>query len=812
MDRLGQDLRLSLRGLRRSPAFAVTATIVLALGIGMSVAMLTVFRTVLVRRLPVVEQDRLVVLWTYEDPSVELAGRTSDLATVRRESRTMRDIAGVAHWPASPAPLMDGSRSIPLNRSLVTGNFFDVLGVKPVIGRLLHSGDDAVGDFQMSGANSHQVLVLSYSAWQGKFGGDPSVIGRHLIEPYARWDYTIIGVAPPGLDYPAGAEYWAPIWGGWSGGVSTIAIGRLSPGASLTGARDEYYSIAQRTATPQVHWKGAHAATFTETVLGNIAPILNVLMAACSVLLLIACLNVGNLLLLRASVRGREVAVRRALGAGYGDIVRQLLVEAALLAAAGGILGLALAEALLRVLVRLAPPQLPRLDEVRLTGMPVVAAVAITAGAVLLFGLAPALVAARANLAGALRSDSRSGGETGRRRTVRQLLVTTQVALAMLMLTCAGLLAHSLARLEGQALGYTPEHLSILSFSVDAQRYDSLSKLIALGDRVLSLVQSTPGVSSATPIVIPPLLGANVWQWRFDKEGQSETEAAKNPLLPVECAAGPDYFKVFQTPILRGRAFTAGDDANAPLVAIVSESVARSYWPGEDPIGKRIRLPPPATGIAGTSNWRTVVGVVPDTHFRSLREVTPMVYLPWHQGDWQTYLAIRSRAELGALLPLLRRAVHAADPRADLWYVHTMDDLLAEPLAQPRFGTLLMSSFGVAALVLAAVGLFGVISSIVLQQTRELGIRMALGATPGAVQRAVLARAAGLTIVGAVVGLVGAVLASRLFRALLFEVSPVDPLSLVGAAAVLVAVGAIAAYAPARRATRIDPARALRAD
>jgi len=265
MDRLRHDLRLSLRSLRRAPTFSIAAVIILAVGIGMSAAMFTVFRTVLVRRLPVVAQDRIAVLWTYRDPAVEQAGGTRELATIRRESHTMRDIAGVAHWPASPVPMLSGERVILLGRSLVTGNFFDVLGVKPVIGRLLKPSDDAVGAFQASGANSSQALVLSYAAWQEKFGGDPAVVGRHLVEPYSRWDFRIAGVAPPGLDYPAGAEYWAPIWGGWNGEVSTIAVARLVPGATLATARSEYFSIANRL-QPEVHWTGAHAATFTETV------------------------------------------------------------------------------------------------------------------------------------------------------------------------------------------------------------------------------------------------------------------------------------------------------------------------------------------------------------------------------------------------------------------------------------------------------------------------------------------------------------------------------------------------------------------
>jgi predicted permease len=810
MEHLKQDLKSALRGFRRTPTFFVTAVLILGLGIGMSVAMFTVFRAVLVRRLPVIDQDRVLVMWTYRDPKVEFAAGTKDLAAVRRETRTLHDVAGVAHWPASAAPMLDGTHPIPLNRSLVTGNFFDVLGAKPVLGRLLRPSDDDVGEWNRAGTGVSKVLVLSYAAWQSKFGGDPAVIGRHLIEPYSRWEYMIVGVAPPGLDYPAEAEYWAPIWGGWSGGVATIAVGRLAPGATMRSARDEYFNIVRRM-QPQMHFMGVHATSFTETVVGKVAPVLTVLLAAVAVLLLIACLNVGNLLLFRASGRGREIAVRRALGAAYGDIIRQLLVEAGVLAAAGGILGLALAVALLRLLVRLAPPQLPRLDEVGLTGAPLLVAIAVTGITVLLFGVVPALFSARTNLVSPLRFDSRAGTESRRRRGMRQLLVTSQVALAMVMLAGTALLARSLERLQRQDLGYIADHLAILAFSVNAQRYDTSPKIIALGDQLLPRLQSMPGVTAATPILIPPLLGPNVWQFRFDKEGQTETEAAANPTVPVE-AAGPDFFRVFGIPIVRGRAFLDTDRENAPLVAIVSESVARRFWPGEDPIGKRIGVPPPWSTVAGTTDWRTVVGLTHDNHLRSLRESLPAIYVPWHQGYWQTYFAIQTTSDLGTLLPATRRVAHEVDPQFDLWYGRTMDELLAEPLAQPRFGTLLMSSFGLAALVLAAIGLFGVMSSIVGEQTRELGIRIALGAMPNDVRRSVLGRAFVLTILGVAIGLVGAIGASRLFQNLLFEVSALDPLALVSAGALLVVVALLAAYVPARRATRIDPVQALRAD
>ena len=671
MDRLTQDLKSALRGFRGTPAFFVTAVIILGLGIGMSVAMFTVFRAVLVRRLPVVDQDRLVVMWTYRVPGVEFATGTKQLGAFRRETRTLRDVAGVAHWPATPAPMLFGDRSVPLNRSLVTGNFFELLGVKPFLGRLLRPSDDAVGQSDRQGTGVPKVIVLSYAAWQSKFGGDSSVIGRHLIEPFSRWDFTIVGVAPPGLDYPASAEYWAPIWDGWSGGVGTIAVGRLAPQATVETARDEYLRIA-RDLNPEWRLQGVNARTFTETVLGNVAPVLLVLVAAVAFLLIIACLNVGNLLLLRASRRAREVAVRRALGAGYGDIVRQLLVESMLLATAGGALGFALAEASLKVLVRLAPPQLPRLDDVRLTGAPVLSAIGLTAAAVILFGLTPALLGARTSLALPLRFDSRAGTESRRRRGLRQWLVASQVALAMVMLAGAALLARSLERLQQQNLGYVSDHLAILSFSYNAQRQDSFPKLLALGDQLLARLQSMPTVTSVTPILIPPLLGANVWQLRFESEGQTDTEAAADPTVPVE-VGGPDFFRTFGIPVIHGRPFREADREGAPLVAVVSESVARRFWPGEDPIGKRIRLP---RMYGELTQWRTVVGVTHDTHLRSLRETTPTVYLPWHQFTWQTYYAVRSTGDFGTLVPLARRHAHEVDPQVDLWMGQTMDQLL----------------------------------------------------------------------------------------------------------------------------------------
>ncbi len=302
MDRIGQDLRLALRGFRRTPGFFITAVLILGLGIGMSVAMFTVFRTVLIQRLPVVNQDRIAVMWTYRTPGVELTAGTKELATVRKESRTMRDVAGVAHFPAAPMPFLDGERAIQMNRAMVTGNFFDVLGARPVLGRLFTADDDERTAFNANTQDLTRSMVLSYKAWQSRFGGDSSVIGRKLIEPYLRWTYTVVGVAPPGLNYPDGAEYWIPMWGGWNGGVSAIAVGRLNPGATLVAARNEYFQIEDRL-RPDFHFRGVEAKTFEETVLGSVTPVLATLSGAVALLLLIACLNVGNLLLLRVQSR-----------------------------------------------------------------------------------------------------------------------------------------------------------------------------------------------------------------------------------------------------------------------------------------------------------------------------------------------------------------------------------------------------------------------------------------------------------------------------------------------------------------------------
>ncbi|MEP6689800.1 MAG: ABC transporter permease [Gemmatimonadaceae bacterium] len=796
MSRLVQDLRLALRGFRRTPAFPVTAVTILGVGIGMAVAMFAVFDTVMVQTLPVRDQDRIIVAWPYRVPTTEYGLQHKDIAQLKRESRTMRDIADVAHWGATSAPLLDGDRSVVLNRVLASGNFFDVLGARAHIGRLMRPEDDANGTVN--------VMVLSYGAWRAQFGADPNIVGRKITEPYERKVYTVIGVAPPGLDYPSGAGYWIPPWRDFAQS-SVIAIARLAPGATPAAARAELFAIKRRL-SPELDLAGANAFTFTEAVLGDVRPALIVLTAAVALLLVIACVNVGGLLLLRAAGRAREFAVRRALGASYGEIARQLLVESALIGVGGGVLGILCARAALRLLIAVAPQTLPRLDAIQLEGVPAGVAVGVTVVATLLFGVGPSLLAARGNISTSLRLGSRTSTDNRARRRLRQSLVAAQVALALIMLAGAALLARSLERLSRIDLGYRADRLSILSVSWPATKYDSEPKVRDLGDELMARWRTTPGVTSLTPIVVPPLIGDNVFVGRPELEGQTKSESASNPVIPVE-AGGVDYFRTMGIPIRRGRGLLESDREASPQIAVVSEAVARRLWPHQDPLGKRMRY-----WSTDSTEWRTVVGVAGDIRFRSLRDATPTIYIPWRQGNFQMNFAIRTTDDLPGVLPSLRRDAHAVEPGLSLWYAHSMDDLLGAPLAQPRLSAFLLSAFGVVALALAAIGLYGVMASVVREQTRDIGIRLALGATPGRVRGEVLREALIVAAVGAALGIAGALVTSRVLTALLYEVSPGDPIAIVAASALLLGVVALAAYVPARRATKVDPAGALRAE
>ncbi len=817
------DLRLALRALRRTPTFTATAVLILALGIGTASAMFTVFQSVVVRRLPVQNPDRIVELsGVAKGAARELPITLDPFRRFRQENRTLQSVGGFAHWGAVAAPVTDGDRQLLLRQATVTGNFFQVLGAAPILGRLLRPEDEREYGPNATNANA-LVAVISYDAWRRSFGGDSAVIGRHLRLPDMKWNPTIVGVAPPGLDYPRGAELWTP--NVYAGGMDLVA--RLAPRATLDAARADYLAFVKRDPdylkAGLADHIGARAEPLERMVLGDVKTALITLTTAVAVLLLLACVNIGNLLLLHAAGRTRELAVRRALGAGSAAIVQQLSVESAVLGIGGGVLGFGLAQVLLSVFLRLAPAGLPRLDMVRIAPAPLAIAAAATVLAVLLFSLLPVVSTVRCDLSSQLRADARSGTEGRRLRAVRRTLVASQIALALVLLSGAGLLVRSFARLSGLDMGFATSHLSVLGVSmpwdkwvawcggappkVDSAATNRFRKCMdgwsfQFHDQLVTGFRAIPGVEKASPVAVPPFLGSNVFMTRLMAAGQSEGESSANPWVGMDFV-GPEYFDAIGLPILRGRGFTDADREGSPNVAVVTQTIANRFWPGEDPIGKQVRQ-------AAGSPVITVVGLVGDFHFREHRQATPMLIRPYRQDFAQGNLVIRTQGALATLLPAIRKAVQAVDPDAALVEARTMDEVIAPQLAQPRLNALLLSAFAFAAVLLAAIGLYGIMASAVSHQTRELGVRLALGATPDRLRAMILRQALTVAGAGALTGLLGALAGSRLITSMLFEVTPTDPVALLGACGLLLAVALLAAYIPARRATRVDPMVALR--
>ena len=817
------DLRLALRALRRTPTFTATAVLILALGIGTASAMFTVFQSVVVRRLPVQNPDRIVELsGVAKGAARELPITLDPFRRFRQENRTLQSVGGFAHWGAVAAPVTDGDRQLLLRQATVTGNFFQVLGAAPILGRLLRPEDEREYGPNATNANA-LVAVISYDAWRRSFGGDSAVIGRHLRLPDMKWNPTVVGVAPPGLDYPRGAELWTP--NVYAGGMDLVA--RLAPRATLDAARADYLAFVKRDPdylkAGLADHIGARAEPLERMVLGDVKTALITLTTAVAVLLLLACVNIGNLLLLHAAGRTRELAVRRALGAGSAAIVQQLSAESAVLGIGGGVLGFGLAQVLLSVFLRLAPAGLPRLDMVRIAPAPLAIAAAATVLAVLLFSLLPVVSTVRCDLSSQLRADARSGTEGRRLRAVRRTLVASQIALALVLLSGAGLLVRSFARLSGLDMGFATSHLSVLGVSmpwdkwvawcggappkVDSAATNRFRKCMdgwsfQFHDQLVTGFRAIPGVEKASPVAVPPFLGSNVFMTRLMAAGQSEGESSANPWVGMDFV-GPEYFDAIGLPILRGRGFTDVDREGSPNVAVVTQTIANRFWPGEDPIGKQVRQ-------AAGSPVITVVGLVGDFHFREHRQATPMLIRPYRQDFAQGNLVIRTQGALATLLPAIRKAVQAVDPDAALVEARTMDEVIAPQLAQPRLNALLLSAFAFAAVLLAAIGLYGVMASAVSHQTRELGVRLALGATPDRLRAMILRQALTVAGAGALTGLLGALAGSRLITSMLFEVPPTDPVALLGACGLLLAVALLAAYIPARRATRVDPMVALR--
>jgi predicted permease len=699
-ERFQRDVTVALRSLRRSPTFAITTILVLALGIGMSTAMFSVYKTMLVERLPVVDQERLVVMHPLDRTGAHLDVPYYYLDVIRRDSSMFRAVGGIFHLGAIPAPYGDADQSMNMVTGVVSPNLFTVLGTRPFLGRLIREEDGRPG--------AERVIVLAYAAWRKRFAGDPNVVGRTLIEPATQTPGRIVGVAPPGFAYPVGADAWISVTPDFTAQVDVVA--RIRPGMSPEAARAELLALMKRvnpfTNDPNekalardVPIAGVEARTFADTVVGDARSTVVALTLAVGLLLLIACANVGSLVLVRLTGRQREIAVRRAIGASFRDVVHLFVIENAILGIAGGFGGLLVAVVLLRSLAVVAPLSLSRLDAVEHAGAPLATTTAVAIVAMLLFSLVPSAVSARVDSSTVLRSDSRAGSGRAKRRA-RALLVASQLALAVVLLAGTALLTTTLARLQTMDLGFHTEHLSILSFTGPPGVFQR-EKVMAVAKGLLERIQRQPGVIAATPVESMPFKGQSLFIMKVARSDAPASGDESRPFTPFEFV-GPDYFRTFRIPIRRGRGFQTTDTRGGPNVVIINETLAKQLWPNEDPIGKQLR------NIYAATVW-TVVGVAANTHFRELRDVGPVVYFDWEQAEpfWNGFVAVHTARPIADVLPALRQATKDYDASISIWDSATMDDLLDAPLAQPRLGALVLGAFSAVALLVSVVGLYG---------------------------------------------------------------------------------------------------------
>ena len=799
MNALAMDLRSSFRSLRRNLGFSLVVVATLTLGIGGCTAIFGFIDGVLLKPLPYPRADRLVVVCETNPEVLHgfCAASPGNLNLWRRDSRSFEALGLARSWEFR---LTGAGRSIGVDGGIAAGDLFGVFGTRPQLGRLLTPDD-------MTAGHEH-VAVLSHGLWQSHFGGDPGILGKTLSLDDET--YTVVGVLPPGFTVPGLEQVplWIPLWperAEWREWRGLRPFGRLADGVGLAAAREEMTGLRDRLAVeyPDTNkgW-GIEVRSLHDHVVGAVKQALLILAGAVGFVLLIACANVANLLLARATGREKVLAIRLALGATRGRLVRLLLTEALLLAAAAGALGLLLAYWLTRLFVLLAPRGFPRLDQVALDGRIAVFTGLLCLVTVVLFGLLPALQASRLTLGSALQEGVRGGGagDGGRGRGV---LVTVEVALALVLLTGAGLLARSFAHLLRWEPGFEREHLVLMPVFNSPAKYPHASMAADLYGRATEALSAVPGVAAVGAASAGPLFGGDGGQ-EFAVEGR--------PLPPpgergsaLWYDVGPHYFQTVGIPLVRGRFFTDHDDAGAQRVALINETLARRVFPGQDPVGQRITM------LMHEATFE-IVGVVRDVPpFRPGDAVSPEIYWPYRQlPRLAIFFVVRTAIAPEAVVPALRAKLLELDPDIDVGRVTTLGQRAAEQLVRPRFYLLLLGLFAVLALTIAGVGVYGVLSYWVSQRTHEIGVRMALGAGAGRVVAMIVGQGLKICLAGIVLGVVGSLALTRLLGGLLVEVSALDPTSFVLAAVGVAAVALVACALPARRAARFDPLQALR--
>ncbi len=807
MSTLMQDLRYGVRVLCKSPGFTAITLLTLMLGIGATTAIFSVVDAVLLRPLPYREPERLVSV--FEDlSSVGFPRNTpspGNYAEWKKQTQIFEDVAAVTDRVFNLSG--DSENPEKLEGIAATQNLFSVLGTKPALGRIFGPSEDRPG--------APRVALISHRLWRGRFGGDPNLVGRDVLLNNEK--YMVIGVMPARFSFPsAETDIWTPLAFGpkdWAefGSHFLQVVGRLRNGVNIKKANAELLVLAKRMARQHPDTNAAIARFFAEPLQDSythdVRGGLIMLMAAVGLILLIACANIANLLLSRGSGRHREIAVRTALGARRGRIIFQLLTESGLLALGGGLSGVLIATWLFKFLNALIPDDLSRTVSLALDFRMLGFAVLVSLAASLLFGLAPALQISRIELSDVLKEGGR-GSVGSSRKAFRNLLVIAEVALSLMLLVGSGLLLKSLSKLRGLDPGFRSDHVLTMRLVVPETKYKDFSKRTEFFQRVLDRVKLLPSVKAVAFTSALPLT------WRGGTNGFTPENVALQRGVTYDAndrVVTPGYFEAMRIPLVRGRMLNDGDGKDAPLVGMINETMARKFWPGQDPIGKRFKV----DGPDENPPWVRIVGVIGDVRQMGLNEPPRQeMYFPYWQGNhnWMVPrdLVIRTHGDPHDLETAARYAVWSIDRDQPVSNVMTLDELLDQEVAQRRVQTMLLKTLALLALILACVGIYGVLSYVVARRTQEIGVRVALGADSGRIFRTVAGAGMGLTAIGIGTGVIASMLLSRFLVSLLFDVRPIDPLTYFGAVAVFTSIALLACYIPARKASRVDPMVALR--
>jgi putative ABC transport system permease protein len=797
MGHLLQDLRYGARMLLRKPGFTFIAVATLALGIGANTAIFSVVNAVLLRPFPYPHAERLVTMRSNQS--------LPDVLDIQAQSQSFEEVGCLT---LQALDLTGGAEPVQVQAGLVNAGLFNVLGAHPILGRTLTTEEDRF--------DGERVVVLSYGLWQRQFGGDSGIVGRTI--PLSGNDYMVIGVMGSDFDAPRGSpELWAalrvvnPLGAKFRGVHFLRTYWRMKPGVALKQAQAEMTAIDQRLEQQypdENKGRRRQLISLQELVAGDTRPALLMLFGAVGLVLLIACANFANLLLARATAREREIVIRAALGAGRGRLIRQLLTESVLLSVLGGACGLVIAMWGIDLLQSLKPENLPRLAAISIDAQVLLFTLALSVLTGLVFGLVPALNASRLDVNEALKEGGRSSTAGVARHRLSNLLVVSEVALALVLLVGAGLLIKGFWRLRAVEAGFKTDHLLTMRIELPEARYKEIPRQTQFRERSLEAINLLPGVKAAMVSEIP--LGGDALTHNFIIEGRPPLSPGEEPELYSRNVGG-DYFRTMGIPLLKGRDFNTQDEADTPLVGVINEAMARQYFPDENPLGARIWW----ARAEGEPRWITIVGVVGDVkHFGLDQPEMPAIYTPYAQllHSWKRWMnvVVRSEGDPATIANMVKGQIWTVDKELPVTKVRTMTEVMASSVASQRFMMLLLGIFAAVALALASVGIYGLMSYSITERTHEIGIRMALGAQARDVLRMVVGQGLKLILSGVALGLVGAFALTRIMSSLLFGVSAVDPLTFLTVSAVLSVVALLACYIPARRATKVDPMIALR--